>query len=130
MADTDAPTEGKPSRTDGGRLSASDSSQPSGSSDSSDSSQSTPGSVTLGELVGTTGESRTGPSTAWLFRHGMYIGAILLVGFVILPELLLSLGAGWPVGFAWALAEAFRYGAVILAGLYAVNVAVADALGR
>ncbi|WP_224335060.1 hypothetical protein [Haloprofundus halobius] len=116
MADTDVSAEDPPSRSDGGQ-----------SSTSSSSSSSQPGALTLGDLFGSSEKTQSGPGPTWLLRHGMYIGAILLVGFVILPELLLSFGAGWPVGFAWALAEGLRYGAVILAGLYAVNVAITDA---
>ncbi|KTG08520.1 hypothetical protein AUR64_17735 [Haloprofundus marisrubri] len=119
MADTDVPTEEKPSRSDGGRPTA-----------SAESESSQPTALTLGDLVGTTEQDRTGPSSAWLFRHGLYIGAILLIGFVVLPELMLSVGSGWPVGIAWAFAESLRYGAVILAGMYALNVAVSDALER
>ncbi|WP_224268598.1 hypothetical protein [Haloprofundus salinisoli] len=119
MADTDAPTEKQPSRSDGGQPATSTTSE-----------SSEPTALTVGDLVGTTERNRTEPSTGWLFRHALYVGGILLVGFVVLPELLLSVGAGWPVGLAWAFAESLRYGSAILAGMYAVNVAVSDALDR
>ncbi|QCJ46424.1 MULTISPECIES: hypothetical protein [Haloprofundus] len=121
MADTDAPTEETPSRSDGGQPTTS-------TSTSSESAE--PTALTLGDLVGTTERNRTGSTAGWLFRHALYVGGILLVGFVVLPELMLSVGAGWPVGLAWAFAESLRYGSVILAGMYAVNVAVSDALER